>query len=53
VEESSQLDDSEIHDAGDVFDVELDEDMGVGVLTTGSGPARSRRSWPASGSART
>ena len=29
---TSQFDDSEIEDAGDIFDVEFDEDMGVGVL---------------------
>jgi opacity protein-like surface antigen len=29
---TSQFDDSEIQDAGDVFDVEFDEDMGYGVL---------------------
>lgn len=29
---TSQLDESEIEDAGDVFDVEFDEDMGVGIL---------------------
>lgn len=29
---TSQFEDSEIDDAGDVFDVEFDEDMGVGVL---------------------
>jgi opacity protein-like surface antigen len=29
---TSQFDDSEIEDAGDVFDVEFDEDMGVGLL---------------------
>jgi opacity protein-like surface antigen len=29
---TSQLEDSEIEDAGDIFDVEFDEDMGVGVL---------------------
>lgn len=28
---TSQLDDSEINDAGDIFDVEFDEDMGYGV----------------------
>jgi outer membrane protein W len=29
---TSQFDESEIEDAGDVFDVEFDEDMGVGLL---------------------
>ena len=29
---TSQFDDSEIQDAGDVFDVEFDEQMGVGLL---------------------
>lgn len=29
---TSQLDESEINEAGDVFDVEFDEDMGFGVL---------------------
>ena len=29
---TSQFDDSEIEDAGDIFDVEFDEDMGYGVL---------------------
>ena len=29
---TSQLDDSEINEAGDIFDVEFDEDMGFGVL---------------------
>ena len=29
---TSQLDDSEIRDASDVFDVEFDEDMGYGIL---------------------
>lgn len=29
---TSQLEDSEIDDAGDIFDVEFEEDMGVGVL---------------------
>lgn len=29
---TSQFDDGEIEDAGDVFDVEFDEEMGVGVL---------------------
>jgi opacity protein-like surface antigen len=29
---TSQFDDSEINDAGDIFDVEFDEDMGYGVL---------------------
>ena len=29
---TSQLEDNEINDAGDIFDVEFDEDMGVGVL---------------------
>jgi opacity protein-like surface antigen len=29
---TSQFDDGEIDDAGDIFDVEFDEDMGVGVL---------------------
>lgn len=29
---TSQFDDNEIEDAGDIFDVEFDEDMGVGVL---------------------
>lgn len=28
---TSQLDDSEINDAGDIFDIEFDEDMGYGV----------------------
>lgn len=29
---TSQFEDGEIEDAGDIFDVEFDEDMGVGVL---------------------
>ena len=29
---TSQLEDNEIEDAGDVFDLEFDEDMGVGIL---------------------
>jgi outer membrane protein W len=29
---TSQFDDSEIEDAGDIFDVEFDEDMGYGIL---------------------
>ena len=29
---TSQLEDNEIEDAGDIFDVEFDEDMGVGAL---------------------
>jgi outer membrane protein W len=29
---TSQLDESEINEAGDIFDVEFDEDMGVGLL---------------------
>jgi outer membrane protein W len=29
---TSQLEDSEIDDAGDIFDVEFDEDMGYGIL---------------------
>jgi opacity protein-like surface antigen len=29
---TSQFEDSEINDAGDIFDVEFDEDMGVGIL---------------------
>ena len=29
---TSQLDESEINEAGDIFDVEFDEDMGFGVL---------------------
>jgi opacity protein-like surface antigen len=29
---TSQFDDNEIEDAGDIFDVEFDEDMGVGAL---------------------
>lgn len=29
---TSQFEDSEIEDAGDVFDVEFEEDMGVGIL---------------------
>ena len=29
---TSQLEDSEIQDAGDIFDVEFEEDMGVGLL---------------------
>ena len=29
---TSQLDDNEINDAGDVFDIEFEEDMGVGIL---------------------
>ena len=29
---TSQFEDSEIDDAGDIFDVEFDEDMGVGVM---------------------
>ena len=29
---TSQFDDGEIDDAGDIFDVEFDEDMGVGIL---------------------
>jgi len=29
---TSQFEESEIEDAGDIFDVEFDEDMGVGVL---------------------
>jgi opacity protein-like surface antigen len=29
---TSQFEDSEIEDAGDIFDVEFDEDMGVGIL---------------------
>lgn len=29
---TSQFDDSEIEDAGDIFDLEFEEDMGVGVL---------------------
>lgn len=29
---TSQIEDNEIDDAGDIFDVEFDEDMGVGVL---------------------
>lgn len=29
---TSQFDDSEIDDAGDIFDVEFDEDMGFGIL---------------------
>lgn len=29
---TSQFEDSEIEDAGDIFDAEFDEDMGVGVL---------------------
>lgn len=29
---TSQFDDSEIEDAGDIFDLEFDEDMGYGVL---------------------
>jgi outer membrane protein W len=29
---TSQFDDTEIEDAGDIFDVEFDEDMGYGVL---------------------
>lgn len=29
---TSQFEDSEINDAGDIFDAEFDEDMGVGIL---------------------